>query len=75
MAVLKSANITENYTLNAESIDLIAAKVEEFLYSIGMERSNVLGIRLSLEESLLRWLDHFGPKGEEPELEFFADKK
>nr|MCR5181452.1 dicarboxylate/amino acid:cation symporter [Clostridia bacterium] len=32
----------------------------------------VLGIRLSLEESLLRWLDHFGPKGEEPELEFFA---
>ena len=66
MAVRKYENFSGEYILNGESIDLMAAKVEEFLYSLGMDRANVLGIRLSMEEALLRWYDHFSAKGEEP---------
>lgn len=71
----KYESISEKYILNGEAIDGMAAHTEEFLYSIGMDRANVLGIRLSIEEALLRWYDHFRAKGEEPEIEFFAGKK
>ncbi|MBO5994306.1 MAG: cation:dicarboxylase symporter family transporter [Firmicutes bacterium] len=75
MSIIKYENFNEEYILNGEGIDQIAAKAEEFLYSLEMERANVLGIRLSLEEALLRWYDHFRKKGEEPRVEFFAGKR
>ena len=74
MAVRKYENFSGEYILNGESIDLMAAKVEEFLYSLGMDRANVLGIRLSMEEALLRWYDHFSAKGEEPKVSFYSGK-
>ena len=74
MSVKKYENFNEEYILSGESIDLMAAKVEEFLYSLGLERANVLGIRLSIEEALLRWLDHFSAKGEAPEVKFYSGK-
>ncbi len=75
VSIIKYEDFNEEYILNGEGIDQIAAKVEEFLYSLEMERANVLGIRLSLEEALLRWYDHFRKKGEEPQVEFFAGKR
>lgn len=74
VSIVKYENFSGEYILNGESIDLMAARVEEFLYSLGMERANVLGIRLSIEEALLRWLDHFSAKGIEPEVKFFTGK-
>lgn len=74
MAIRKYENFGNEYILNEESIDQMAAKVEEFLYSLGMERANVLGIRLSMEEALLRWHDHFSAKGEEPRVKFYSGK-
>ena len=74
MAAKKYENFSGEYRLNEASIDLMAAKVEEFLYSLGMQRANVLGIRLSIEEALLRWRDHFSAKGEEPVVKFFSGK-
>ena len=68
MSIIKYENFSEEYILNESSIDQMAAKVEEFLYSLGMERANVLGIRLSIEEALLRWLDHFSAKDEETKV-------
>ena len=50
----------EEYRLTAEAIDRIAEQVEDFLYSIETGRANVLRLRLSIEEALLRWQDRFG---------------
>ncbi len=74
MSFIKYDNFKGEYNLNVSSIDEMAAKVEEFLYSLGMERANVLGIRLSIEEALLRWYDHFKAKGEEPKVRFYTGK-
>ncbi len=74
MSFIKYDNFRGEYKLNVQSIDEMAAKVEDFLYSLGTERANVLGIRLSIEEALLRWYDHFKAKGEEPKVRFYTGK-
>ena len=56
-----SEQINTEYPLNGESIDEIAGETQVFLNKLGMERSNIFRIRLSMEEALLRWMDHFGP--------------
>ena len=48
------------YTLKAESIDLISEQIADFIGGLKVERYNAIGIRLTLEEALLRWRDHFG---------------
>ena len=58
---------TVRYPLTARSIDEIAYAAEDFLASIRTERANILRIRLSLEEALLRWQERFG---EEVEVSF-----
>ena len=70
MIFKRAENSTEEYILNGEAIDIISGKVEDFLTSLNMERANVLGIRLSVEEALLRWLDYFGKKEEPPRVRF-----
>lgn len=57
------------YALNPRAIDQISLQIEAFLTSLQMERSNILRIRLSLEEALLRWKERFG---EEISVSFFA---
>ena len=64
MLFMKFEGHSGTYHLTAEAIDEIAAAAEAFLFSLKMERSNVLRIRLSLEEALLRWRDHFGEEKE-----------
>ena len=45
---------TTTYRLNGETIDRIAEQVESFLTALGTERANIVRIRLSMEEVLLR---------------------
>ena len=71
MSLVKYENFTAEYVLNGESIDIMSEKISEFLTSLGVERANVLGIRLSMEEALLRWYDHFSKKQEETKVGFF----
>lgn len=47
------------YKLNFASVDKASAQVQEFLRSLKVERSNAIRVRLSVEEALLRWIDHF----------------
>ena len=51
---------TNTYTLNNENIDIIADHIREYLKELEVERSNIIRIRLMMEEALLRWQDHFG---------------
>lgn len=55
---LKSIN--ETYQLTNENIDRIAEQIAEYLKELDMERSNIVRIRLTMEEALLRWQEHFG---------------
>lgn len=57
---MASERLSAVYPLNAKSIDEIAAQIEEYLNDLGYERSNILRIRLGMEEALLRWRDRFG---------------
>ena len=74
VSLVKYDNFTAEYVLNGESIDIMSEKIAEFLTSLGVERANVLGIRLSMEEALLRWYDHFSKKDEETRIGFFMGK-
>ena len=48
------------YSLSAEAIEEISARIGDYLRELRTERTELLRIRLSLEEALLRWRDHFG---------------
>ena len=54
----------ETYQLTNENIDRIAERIAEYLAELDMERSNIVRIRLMMEEALLRWQDHFGPESD-----------
>ena len=56
----KDDYFNQEYRLNEESVDRIAEKIEEYLRGLEQERANILRIRLSMEEALLRWMQHFG---------------
>ena len=56
---MKRVNIVETFPLTPASVDQIAEMIEEFLTSLKVERANLLRIRLSMEEALLRWMSHF----------------
>ena len=47
------------YELDNASIDKVSLRVQRFLSSIKAEKSSILRVRLSVEEVLLRWADHF----------------
>ena len=51
---------SEERLLNAESIDYFSEKIESFLGHLEVDRANIIRIRFSLEEALLRWRDRFG---------------
>lgn len=59
----------QEYLLTAENIDLMSESIQEFLRSLKMNEKNILWIRLSMEEMLLKWQSHFG---EECACLFFA---
>ncbi len=61
---MKIESEESRYTLDAKSIDEMAERIESFLKRIGTERSNVIRVKLTFEEALLRWRDHFGEDSE-----------
>ena len=48
------------YSLKGEEIEEMAARMEDYLRAVHTEHTDVLRIRFSLEEALLRWRDRFG---------------
>lgn len=69
---LKIESRSAEYPLTALAVDKIAEEVETFLSSLGMERANILRIRLSIEEALLVWMDRFGDAGQ---VRFFTGSR
>ena len=57
---MKIDNYRETLPLTGETIDLISEKTETLLIALNTEKANVLRIRLSIEEALLRFWDKFG---------------
>ena len=53
-------SFTNTYVLSNENIDIIADHIREYLKELETERSNIIRIRLLMEEALLRWQDRFG---------------
>ena len=57
---MKIDNYRETLQLTGETIDKISEKAEVLLIALNTEKANILRIRISLEEALLRFLDKFG---------------
>ena len=57
---MKIENFSEQFDLEGASIDEMSERIGGFLENLGYEKTNILRIRLSVEEALLRWRDHFG---------------
>ena len=47
------------YKLEPVSVDLAADRIVGFLTSLNFKRDTIIRVRLSVEEALLRWVDHF----------------
>ena len=57
---MKITKKTASYPLSAKSIDAVADEVQRFLEQIGTERKNMLSLKLTVENMLIRWMAHFG---------------
>lgn len=53
-------NEIHEFRITAVGIDTVAEKIECYLTALKMERKNMLRIRLSIEEILLKWRERFG---------------
>ena len=62
----------EKYFLTRETIELISEKIYTILTENKIDHRNVIKARLSLENVMLNWYNHFGEKAE---IEFFSGKK
>ena len=62
----------EIYSLTEKTIDLISEEVWTFLSDNKIDRKNAIKIRLSVENILINWQNHFGS---EYEVEFLTEKK
>ena len=49
-----------SFFLEDEQVDIAADKIMDYLLAVGLERKEALRIRLSAEEILLSWQNHFG---------------
>ena len=57
---INSTVASEALNLNGEAVAKVDHLVETFTAQLKMERRSVLRTRISVEEVLLRWMDHFG---------------
>ena len=48
-----------SYPLTEHNIDVIAEQVEQFLLPLHLQNANVMRVRLSIEEILLRWMEYY----------------
>lgn len=56
---MKIKNEKLEYMLNDSAVDSVAEKVQSFLAALNMEKKNILRIRLTVEEILLNWQEHY----------------
>ncbi len=56
--------VDTKYKLDNAAIDAVSLRVQKFLSSLSTDKSSILRLRLSAEEVLLRWADHFPPRTE-----------
>lgn len=56
--------VDTKYKLDNAAIDAVSLRVQKFLSSLSTDKSSILRLRLSAEEVLLRWADHFPPHTE-----------
>lgn len=61
------ANTSAEFRLDSISIDQISEKTSTFLDLLGTEKKNNVRVRLTIEEILLCWKNHFG---DEKEIQF-----
>lgn len=57
---MKYESFNDSLKLTGENIDYISEKIYSFLLSMKTGRENIIRIRLSLEEAILRFRDNFG---------------
>lgn len=57
---MKKKAVKMTLTLSHNDIHSLIEKLEEYLQKLQMESRNILQLKLSIEEILLRWQDHFG---------------
>ena len=69
---MKSRNEKETYSLTANGIDAFSDSLDHALEDLKIDRLSRLRIRLSLEEALLRFRDHFG---EEKQFQFQISRR
>ena len=55
----RSLQYETNYELDNASIDKASLRVQKFLSSLKVDKNSILRVRLSVEEVLLRWAEHF----------------
>ena len=55
----RTESFETKYELNNAAIDTVSLRVQKFLSSLKEEKSSIQRARLSVEEVLLRWADHF----------------
>ncbi len=57
---MKISKSVTKFALKSQYIDLVSEKVQTFLETVGMERRNILRLRLSIEDILIKWQSKFG---------------
>ena len=56
---MKSNKQQASYPLNEQTIDAVAEQIEQFLLPLHLQNVKVTRVRLSIEEILLRWMEHY----------------
>ncbi len=57
---MKIIPLKKDYLLSGSCIDEVSSDLQEFLDSIGTQRKNAIASRLTVENILLDWQEHFG---------------
>lgn len=57
---MKIKTTKETYKLTGQSIDIISKDIKDVLQKLNLEKRNMLGILLSMEEVMLKWMDELG---------------
>ncbi len=56
---MKSKKQQVSCPLTEQNVDAIAEQIEQFLLPLHLQSTNVMRVRLSIEEILLRWMEHY----------------
>jgi len=72
---MEKRDSNEQYQLTDENIDILSEKTMDFLNDNGMNRKNIVRLRLSVEEVLLSWKDELAIDKKIPNIRFSIGKR